>query len=383
MARAKRYIVFTVLAVIFLCGMVYAATSNHANKSFVTGVVDIELNQYHMESGEEAAWSGSATVMPGTKVSLIPRIENLGSDCYVRAKIAFRETHNEITEEHITGFSKDWKKADDGYYYYQGVLGTKESVDLFRGLDIPTDIPQSMANKTFYMDIQVHAIQSKNFKPDYKLADPWGGIKIIEQKNEGGYEFTAFEESGESTFVIQDKGDSGKLIPGLGELFANVSYLMPGDNYSETLKFKNKSNKEIKLYFQNKFQYQTDLADKIKLTITKTQDGKQTIIYNGTLSEADQRTLLTKFAAGAEGEITFTISVPKTLTNKYSLADGNMEWVFDTEKMPAKPVPDDDEVDTGDHSNIVLYVVLAVLAGAGLFILWKKRRKEADEDDEI
>ena len=314
MTKAKRIIVITALAVIFLCGMVYAATSNNANKSFETGVVDITLEEYHVQGGTEAAWSGSAHVMPGTKVSLIPRIKNMGTDCYVRAKIAFRDTNGEITERHITGFSKDWYKADDGYYYYKSVLGVKKTAELFKGLDIPTDIPQSMANKTFYMDITVHAIQSKNFTPDYDMADPWGSVKIVKQEKDGNHDFTVYEESGKSAFEIICKGTSKNIIPELDKLFADIPYLMPGDNYSETLKFNNKSNKDINLYFRSVFLHDSDLADKINLKITMTQNGKQKTIYDGPLSgkRFEKNSLLAKIIEGAKGEITFTISVPCT-----------------------------------------------------------------------
>ncbi|MBR3786590.1 MAG: hypothetical protein IKJ77_09305 [Firmicutes bacterium] len=382
MTKAKRIIVITALAVIFLCGMVYAATSNNANKSFETGVVDITLEEYHVQGGTEAAWSGSAHVMPGTKVSLIPRIKNMGTDCYVRAKIAFRDTNGEITERHITGFSKDWYKADDGYYYYKSVLGVKKTAELFKGLDIPTDIPQSMANKTFYMDITVHAIQSKNFTPDYDMADPWGSVKIVKQEKDGNHDFTVYEESGKSAFEIICKGTSKNIIPELDKLFADIPYLMPGENYSETLKFNNKSNKDINLYFRSVFLHDSDLADKINLKITMTQNGKQKTIYDGPLSgkRFEKNSLLAKIIEGAKGEITFTISVPSELTNTYSLFDSDMKWIFST-----KQITDDDieAVETGDKNEMMLYLATAAIAIVAMFILWAKRRKETEQDEEI
>lgn len=378
MTRVKRYIVIAVLTVIFLCGMVYAATSNNASKNFETGVVDIELNEFHKQGGTEAAWSGTATVMPGEKVSLIPRIENKGADCYVRAKITFKDT-NKITEKDITGFGKKWYKADDGYYYYKGVLGTKDTLDIFQGLSIPKNLPKSMAGTTFSMDIQVHAIQSKNFEPKYDMAAPWGSIKIVKQQNPTNSDFTAYEESGRA-FEIICKGNSKKYIQGLDKLFADIPYLMPGDNYSETLKFHNKSKNDINLYFRSAFLHHSDLTDKIGLKIAMKMDGKTTTIYDGALSAngLNQDSLLAMIPAGAEGEFTFTLSVPSELTNAYSFVDGDMKWIFST-----KPITDEDVigVTTGDDTNIGLYLILAAFAAAVLAVLWKlHRRKENGQD---
>ena len=383
MTKAKRIIVITALVVIFLCGMVYAATSNNANKSFETGVVDITLEEYHVQGGTEAAWSGSAHVMPGTKVSLIPRIKNMGTDCYVRAKIAFRDTNGEITEKDITGFSKDWYKADDGYYYYKSVLGVKKTAELFKGLDIPTDIPQSMANKTFYMDITVHAIQSKNFTPDYDMAAPWGSVEIIKQENPNTSDFTAFEQSDNRVFEIICKGQSDKIVDGLDKLFDDIPYLMPGDNYSETLKFNNTTRKDIKLYFRSVFMHESDLVEKIGLKITMKLNGKTKTIYDGTLAAEDfnEDSLLALIPAGAKGEITFTISVPAELTNMYSLHDGNVKWIFSTKSISDKDV---EGVATGDTTNMMPYLALAATALVGMIVLFIiKRRKENEQDETI
>ena len=109
-------------------------------------------------------------------------------------------------------------------------------------------------------------------------------------------------------------------------------------------------------------------------------DGKQTIIYDGTLrgEHFTKNSLLGMIPSGVKGKFIFEISVPKTLNNTYSLLDNDMHWVFSTE-----PIEDmtGSDIDTGDHSNLVIYILAAVIAGAVAVFLIRKRRKE-DETDE-
>ena len=377
MTKKIRIIIWAVLVATFLCGVAYTATSMQAGNRLETGFVEIELKEFHLKDGTESAWSGEAKVMPGEKVSLIPRVYNKGTSCYIRAQITFKGT-DKVGEEHLRGMNKNWYKADDGYYYYKKALKNGDTVDIFQALQIPKNLPKSMANKSFMMDVSVHAIQSKNFEPEYDMSQPWGSVEIVEHDKEGDYDYDIFEESEGNSFEIVYDGESGKIIGNTKDFFAHVPYLVPGDVYTETLEFNNTTNHDIKLFFRSIYNGHEEFPDKIRLKITMVVDGKQTIIYDGTLrgEHFTKNSLLGMIPSGVKGKFIFEISVPKEMNNTYSLLDNHMQWVFSTE-----PIEDITGIDTGDHSNIVVYLLMAVVAAAGLTFVIMKRRKE-DETDE-
>ena len=51
-----------------------------------TGAVDIEIKEYNNTQPFD---EDGKSVMPGDEIVLIPRVNNLGVDCYLRAKIEF------------------------------------------------------------------------------------------------------------------------------------------------------------------------------------------------------------------------------------------------------------------------------------------------------
>lgn len=378
MTKKARIIVWAVLVAIFLCGAVYAASSFQASTRLETGFVEIDLKEYHKQDGTESAWSGKADVMPGERVSLIPRIHNEGTSCYVRAKITFKGT-DKIGEEHLRGIGKNWYKADDGYYYYTKALKNGKAADIFQSLQIPKDLPKAMETTTFTMDIDVHAIQSKNFDPDFDMSQPWGSVNIVEHDKEGDYDYDIYEESEGNSFKIVYDGESHKILGNEEEFFTHIPYLLPGDTYSETLDFNNTTNHDIKLYFRTIYDGHSELSDKIKLKITMVMNGKQKIIYDGTLrgEHFTRDSLLGLIPSGAKGKFIFEISVPKEMSNTYSLLDSEMQWIFSTE-----PIEDITGIDTGDRTNIAVYVLLAGAAAAVLAIMIIIKRRKKDEEEQ-
>ena len=51
-----------------------------------TGAVDIEIKEYNNTQPFD---EDGKSVMPGDEIVLIPRVNNLGVDCYLRAKIEY------------------------------------------------------------------------------------------------------------------------------------------------------------------------------------------------------------------------------------------------------------------------------------------------------
>lgn len=379
----KRRIVLLIMTVALLCGAVYTVASTKTENSMKTGAVEVNLKQYHLQGGKETEWSGKASVMPGEKVSLIPRVHNKGMDCYIRVKLTFRET-DKVNESHLQGIGKNWTKSDDGFYYYKKALKQNEYIDIFKSLNIPKNLPKSMENQKFYLDIDVHAIQARNFEPEFEMAEPWGSVEIVEHTKEGDNDYTSFQEHEGKAFEIICQGGSKDILQNADDFFAKIPHLMPGDTYTESLHFENKTNREIKLYFRSILGGESELPEKINLKITMKLNGKQTIIYDGRLHAGhfENDSMLAKLPAGAEGEFIFELHIPEQLNNAYSLHDSDIKWVFSTKAMDGDFV-----VNTGDNTNIVIYIVLAGLALAALaiMIIIKRKKNEAEEqqDDNI
>ena len=115
---------------IFFCSMeTYAKKYVDVKNHFETGIVDIGISEYQNINGIEEPWEDHQVVLPGDRISKIPRIKNYGTDCYVRVKITFRET-KELTEDSLLGMNDQWMKADDGWYYYKEILKAETFDDM-------------------------------------------------------------------------------------------------------------------------------------------------------------------------------------------------------------------------------------------------------------
>lgn len=390
MLKRNRFIIvlaFSVMMLVSPTGQAYAKTSVDVTNNFETGIVDIGIKEYQITDGKEELWKDNPIVLPGDKVSKIPRVYNYGADCYVRVKIAFRETE-EITEEHLFGISDKWLKADDGYYYYTEILKSGKDVDVFQGLRIPEEISEEMSGKSFYLDISLDAIQSKNFTPDFKSASPWGSIEIMKCEKEGQYDISTFKKSDNQSFKIEYRGDTGKLVKNKDDFFMNFPYLMPGDKYSDRIEIENSDKrKDVKLYFRSEAKDDSELLDKIMLRITTDINGEQKEVYYGSLRAAQlsEDILLGVIKKNSKGVFYFEIEVPAELNNKYTILDSYVKWIFSTE--PIKENKQDaiinpitgKPVQTGDTGMPLAYASLMAASTVILMTIYKKRRADDHE----
>ena len=356
------------------CGLIYGMVSVAVTNPFVTGIVDISLTEYQQDANEEVLWEDNPTILPGDVISKIPRIYNDGNDCYIRAKITFRET-DELNDSHLLGISEDWAKADDGYYYYTKILPHGEDVDIFKGLTIPTDLSQDSQGEQFYIDIDVDAIQSDNFTPQFDSAQPWGGVEILACEKEGLYEISAYTPSDTQSFQIVYQGGTEELISNSDNFFANIPFLMPGDVYSESVSLVNDGDETVTLHFRSVALDDSELLDKITLKITTVIGGKSEIFYEGTLKavQLSDDTILAEIPAGVTAEFNFEISVPAELNNKYSISASAVQWIFATDVTETPK--------TGDTTNLGFYAGGTVVSLMGLSLLLvtgKKKKKEGE-----
>ena len=413
----KQKLLALVLGLVMLTsgsGLIYAQTTASVNNTFEFGVVDISLSEYQIQNNKEVSYPNKPiTIVPGMVISKIPRIHNNGADCYVRAKISFKNT-DEINENDLT-INKNWKQADDGYWYYTKVLPAEEDVDLFSTVNIPSDFSEDDANTKIRLTIEVDAIQAKNFTPNFKRAKPWGNVEIIAYKSDDDYEYSQFKQAKQQLFTVTYQGDAGTLVTNRKDFFENMPFLMPGDSYDDELTIQNNGKNPIKLYFSTTYnQEELKLLEKIDLTITKTIDGQTSTVYEGDLAAADleKSVLIDTFDPGEKGTMAFTVTVPPELTNEYALQDSDVTWIFssdeiitdnpdddknqddktpnkDTDKTPddnKTPNKNPDAPKTGDlNINILLAVFISSAIGlilTFLIPLWHKKKEAGEHESE-
>lgn len=381
--KLKPLAIVTIVALIMcVCGgALYAMPKTSVTNNFEMGIVDIELNEYQNIAGVEDYYDGShaVNVLPLTKISTIPRIRCEGNDCYVRAKITFLNMEY-LSDKDLYGITTDWVKAADGYWYYKNVLRTGETVDLFQGLQLPVNFPQSEEEKRFFVNIDAEAVQSTNFKPDYQSESPWGDIDIQYCGKEGTYDIASLKNDADNNFEIEYVGETDSLIRNSEDFFTNLPFFMPGDTHSDVAVIRNDSKKQINLYFytEDVSETDTDLLDKIQLTITYKGTSGEKEIYTGPLraKEAEDAILLSEIMPGEEGNFCFSIHVPEELDNEYSILKDKVKWVFFAEyEDAARTIVD--IIKTGDTAKLGLYLLVGgILVIIGVFFASDKKKKK-------
>lgn len=353
---------------------IYAANEISIENQFSTGIVDIELEEYTLEDGEEILWTDKfQNIVPGQTISKIPRIYNSGNDCYVRADVEFVGIF--LTEDVLYGMSDDWILAPDGYYYYKNSLLCGDSVDIFQGFKVPVDLSEEFQDTEFSIIVSVEAIQCENFIPDFEIYDPWHEVEIQACMKEGMYDIESFKTSQNLNFEIRYVGETERLYVNTEDFFENFPVLLPGNVYEDTLEFTNQSEDDVNLYFRSSVPKGTKLMDKITLKISKTFNGGESIIFDDTIraSELSRNLLLATVKAGESGRLDYKISVPKTLDNEYTIMEDSVVWIFST-----IPIQDVEAVPTGDDKGLQWYQVIFVgstllMIGFGILIYEKVR----------
>lgn len=367
-------------ALFFYIAGSYAMTQVSVDNHVETGVVDIVLKEYQMSSGKKVIYEDpKKSLLPGDKVSKIPEITNIGVPCYVRASISILDEYGSISVDDIYGISDCWIKAKDGYWYYKEILDTSKSVDIFQGFTVPYDLPQEIyEGKTFQIRIDVDAIQSANFSPDYTKDHPWGTTKILICKENGEYSINENVQGTESLSVLYD-GNTKKLIKNKEDFFVNIPVVMPGDTYSDTAHFYNNEKNAVSIFFRTEDidKNNSELLDKITLEIRSEISGKSDLVYKGNLRalNASENQLLGSLRPGEDGKFTFIIYVPEELDNDYTLLSTVCRWIFSTKEI-TKTFP----VQTDDVR--VLFCIAAFSAGVmNLIIVFMIKRKEKENED--
>lgn len=323
-----------------------------------TGAVDIEIKEYN--GNDEPFSEDGKIVWPGDEINLVPRINNLGIECYLRVKITYT-INNEIFNEldYIDGNYSSWDKKDE-YYYYDSVLDQNGSVDLFRKVSIPDNLSNKYQGKEVKVVIVVEAIQEKNFDGN------WEGVEILESINKT-YDIN---NSGSST-VIYENGTENHIKTDDG-FFDNLGGLLPGDSVSEEITILNSSENKNNYYLK----IDNDLSNKEKKLLEEfklvIKDSKENIILRTTLNDNNENILGT-FAANTGDTYTIEILLPKEANNEVSKLLTKLKFNFSS-----KVIGDIEEIpNTGDFT-FDLSIIVFLLSAFGLLVVMILEKKEND-----
>lgn len=159
---------------------------------------------------------------------------------------------------------------------------------------------------------------------------------------------------------------------------------MPGDSLTDTITVKNNTSNrvKVKLYIRalGAQEGSEDFLSQLKLTVKQKEE---TVLFE---APADQTAQLTDWVylgtlySGGETTLDIQLDVPITLGDEYQKAVGYLDWQFKVEERPVQP--SDPKPDTGDDSNLLLYIGLLVVSLAAIFVLLiaTKRRKQTSQD---
>ena len=305
---------------------IYAGAAQITSGESYTGGVDIKIQTYKLnDENTEVKYEENENknvVMPLDVISFIPKIENLGEKCYVRAKL-FYVNDNIDAGDYVTGISEEWEKHGE-YYYYKNALNPKETAKLFDTIKIPQNISEITNSKKIELEIIAEAVQEKNFEPDYTKDDPWKGVVPTQSVNT---EYDIDTANNKDITVSYENGAIGDIEIS-SDFIENMKNIMPGDSFSSKIKLKNNNKKNAKYYLkldQNGLdEIETGILEEIEIKITNKQ-GK--VIYSGKLRNAEN-VLLGEYNINEEDEFNFEMLVSEELSNEYARIHPKLNWVF-------------------------------------------------------
>ncbi len=340
---------------------------NHTESGLSTSAVDIELKEYNANN-EPFAEDGKM-VLPGEEISLIPRVNNLGIDCYLRASITYTidgEVLNEL--DYITGNYSSWNK-NGNYYYYDSIFGKEQSIDLFNKVVIPNVSAEAYNGKHVVLHIVVEAIQSRNFDGD------WDSVEIKESVDR-----TYDINYDGSSSVIYDH-DTYKHIKIRDNFFGNLGNMLPGDSIEEEVVIRNTSNDKNEYFMAIDYDEVTSdelkLLSKIKMLVT---DEKGNVIVDSNLSDKT-RYSLGVFDHGLGNKYIIKLSLPTNIDNEYSKLFAKVRWNFSYEVITHRDnIPINPR--TGDF-KFILSITVFVISAIGflvVLILLKKNTENIEKN---
>lgn len=200
---------------------------------------------------------------------------------------------------------------------------------------------------------------------------------------------SVFAEDGR---VLYD-GNSQEFIfaPGseysLTDLFPDFKGVMPGDSLEQAITVRNEASKnvKVKIYMRSHGANpgSEEFLSQLHLRVEKTESAGS-YLFDAAADETAQLTewvLLGTLYSGGEVDLNVILDVPVTLGNEFSEQIGYLDWEFRVEEYPVED-GDPEAPDTGDTSDLWIWIGLAV--GAAVVLVWllitgRKNKKNENE----
>ncbi|MBR5516548.1 MAG: hypothetical protein IKU53_01125 [Firmicutes bacterium] len=164
------------------------------------------------------------------------------------------------------------------------------------------------------------------------------------------------------------------------DLFSDFKGLMPGESVTQKITVKNDgpADKVVVIYMKSLGAHPDSVDFLSKLNLTVELSGISTLFDEapdkpGSLTDWN---MLGIFFSGAEVEMDVTVQVPPTLGNEYQNAVGHVDWKFKVEEYKLEEWDENHPSDTGDRSDIGLYLGITGVSGLLLIILLVLNRKK-------
>ncbi len=188
----------------------------------------------------------------------------------------------------------------------------------------------------------------------------------------------------DSSVSYKGKADKFVFAPGSEnsptDLFVNFKGVMPGDTLTQQIEVRNdvKNDVKIKLYMRSLGANEGSEEFLKQMTLgVKAADGNE--LFAACADETAQLTdwvCLGTFYSGAKTTLDVTLNVPVEMGNDFSEQVGSLDWEFAVEELPVEPT-DPVGPKTGDDTPVALYAAIcAVCAGAVVFLIATRKKKE-------
>lgn len=361
-SKKRLFLLGGLLFIIMNISGIYSLTSEiyDAESKLSTGGVDIALTEY--DKNNEIFSDNGMMVSPGEEIVLIPRISNLGIDCYLRAKITYTIDNESFNiSDYIKGEYSNWTKKDD-YYYLDFILKKGQTIDLFNKVKIPT-FTSNPEGKVIDIHILVEVVQSKNFDGN------WDNVEIKESIDRN-YDM---DYTGSSAVIFEE--DAGKYISLDNHFFDNLGNMLPGDIASEDINIINSSYDKIEYFLSIDYENLDNLQKKLLSNINfNIKNSKGEILVSSNL--ADKRKLsLGTFSHNEKDKITIELSLPKNIDNEYSKILTKILWRFSYDVISHSKNPNNPN--TGDF-KFDWSITVFILSSIGFIIVLFFEKKNTD-----